>query len=330
MITRALVSGANGFIGSNVCRVLCAAGVPVRALVLPQEAAHELEALGVEIVRGDIAEPLSATIFDGVSHVLHLAAIAIDWGPDALFERVNVGGTRHMLEAAVAAGVERFIHISSLAVHRYSGHAEGDENTPCDGDINAYCRSKRVAEDLVRAHSERLHTTIIRPGVVPYGPGDRLSIPGIVDALQKGIYRHVGGGRTRVCLSYVENLAAGIVQAAQRDGDSAEAFVLCDEVTSWRAFVDAIAQTFEVPRAQGSLPLWLAQLAALAVESAWRVLPLRGVPPLTRYRISLFRGDLVFSVDKARAAFGYQPAVGLAEGLQRTRAWLQRHNKPLV
>lgn len=325
MITRALVSGGNGFIGSNVCRVLRAAGVPVRALVLPQESTPELEALGVEVVRGDIDEPLATTLFDDVSHVFHLAAIAIDWGPDALFERVNVGGTRHMLDAAVAAGVERFIHISSLAVHRYSGHAQGDERTPCDGDINAYCRSKRAAEDVVRQYSTQIHTTIIRPGVVPYGPGDRLSIPGIVEALQKGIYRHVGGGDTRVCLSYVENLAAGIVQAAQRKGASGESFVLCDDVTSWRAFVDAIAETFDVPPARGSLPLWLAQLAALVVEAAWRVLPLAGVPPLTRYRISLFRGDLVFSAEKARAAFGYQPAIGLREGLRRTRAWLEQH-----
>ena len=237
MITRALVSGANGFIGSNVCRVLRAAGVPVRALVLPQESTPELEALGVEVVRGDIGEPLATTLFDDVSHVFHLAAIAIDWGPDALFERVNVGGTRHMLDAAVAAGVERFIHISSLAVHRYSGHAQGDEHTPRDGDINAYCRSKRAAEDVVRQYSTQIHTTVIRPGVVPYGPGDRLSVPGIVEALQKGIYRHVGGGDTRVCLSYVENLATGIVQAAQREGASGESFVflrLFNNNTLWR------------------------------------------------------------------------------------------------
>lgn len=330
MIKRALVSGGNGFIGSNVCRVLRTAGVPVRALVLPQEAAHELEALGVEVVRGDITEPLPATIFDDISHVFHLAAIAIDWGPDALFERVNVGGTRHMIEAAVSAGVERFIHISSLAVHRYSGHSQGDEHTPCDGDINAYCRSKRAAEDVVRQYSTQIHTTVIRPGVVPYGPGDQLSIPGIVEALQKGIYRHVGGGHTRVCLSYVENLATGIVQAAQRQGDSGEAFVLCDDVVSWRAFVDAVAETFDVPIACGSLPLWLAGVAALAVEAAWRLLPLAGVPPLTRYRISLFRGDLMFSADKARAAFGYQPAIGLREGLCRTRVWLEQRDAPTL
>mgnify|MGYP003571153276 CR=1 FL=1 len=326
MIERALVSGANGFIGSNLCRCLRQQQVPVRALVLPGEDATQLTDLGVEVMRGDITATLPAGLFAGVSHVFHLAAIPSDWGPDALFQRVNVEGTRHMLEGAASAGVPRFIHMSSLAVHRYSGHARGDENTPRDGDINAYCRTKRAAEQLVESFSGALQCTIIRPGVVPYGPGDRLSLPGIVDALERRIYLHVGGGRTRVCLSYVENLAEGMVQAAQRDGASGEAFVLCDDVVSWRTFVDAIADTFETPRARGSLPLALAWVMALVTEWAWRLLPLSGQPPLTRYRISLFRGDLVFSADKARAAFGYAPAVSLQQGLARTRDWLQaRH-----
>ena len=321
MIGRALVSGANGFIGSAVCRQLINRGVAVRALVLPDENAAQLEALGAEVVRADISEPLDASLFEEISHVFHLAAIASDWGPESLFERVNAAGTGHMLEASVQAGVNRFVHMSSLAVHRYSGHVCGDETTPRDGSINAYCRTKRRAEELVESFSGQLHTTIIRPGVVPFGPGDRLSLPGIVDALGRGIYLHVAGGRTRVCLSYVENLAAGMVQAASRDGASGEAFVLVDEVVTWREFIDAVADTFQQPRATRSLPYGLAWLMALLTETAWRWLPLKGQPPLTRYRISLFRGDLVFSSAKARAAFGYVPRIGLQEGLARTRAW---------
>lgn len=323
MISRALVTGGNGFIGSGLCRRLVASGVPVRALVLPGEDASALQALGVELVQGDIASPLSPALFADVSHVFHLAAIASDWGPDALFEQVNSGGTRHVLLAAEAAGVARFIHMSSLAVHRYSHHPDGDENTPADGDINAYCRTKREAEARVMAFSERMHVTVIRPGVVPYGPGDRLSLPGILDALDRGIYLHVGGGRTRVCLSYVENLAEGLIQAACRDGRSGEVFVLSDDVVTWRQFIDAIADAFDKPRPRFSLPLPLAWGLAVMTELAWRCLPLKGQPPLTRYRISLFRGDLVFSSARARDAFGYAPEVSLGEGLARTRAWLE-------
>lgn len=322
-ITCALVSGGNGFIGSNLCRALREQGIPVRALVLAGTDTDAITPLGVEVVTADIAEPLDAALFAGVSHVFHLAAIALDWGPEELFERVNVAGTRHVLEAACAAGVAHVVHMSSLAVHPYTGHAAGDENTPRGSDINAYARSKNRAEDVVLSFGERLRVTIIRPGVVPYGPGDRLSLPGIVDALSRGIYAHIDGGDTRVCISYVENLADGMIRAARRDGVPAGVYVLADEVVTWRQFIDAVADEFGCPRARRSVPFALAWVLAVVLETAFRLLRLRGVPPLTRYRISLFRGDLVFSAEKARRELGWQPRVALQEGLRRTRKAMQ-------
>lgn len=319
----ALVTGANGFIGGNVCAVLRRQGVAVRGLVLPGSDRRLLDELGVEVVAADIGVPLDAALFAGITHVFHLAAIAIDWGQDALFERVNVQGTRHVLEAAQVAGVAHVVHMSSLAVHPYTGHPAGDEATPRGWAINAYTRSKNAAEDVVQSFRDRLMVTVIRPGVVPYGPGDRLSLPGILDALRRGIYAHVGGGNTRVCISFVENLADGMLLAASRKGPSGETFVLADEVVTWREFIDAVADAFDVPRARRAVPYPLAYMAAVLVESAWRLLRLRGVPPLTRYRIALFRGDLVFSSTRARRELGWEPRVGLAEGLARTRHWLE-------
>lgn len=323
MIGCALVTGANGFIGSNLCAELRRQGIATRGLVLPGTGVKVLDDLGVEVRAADIGEPLDPAIFAGVTHVFHLAAIPFDWGPRALFERVNVRGTEHVLAAAAAAGVQHLVHMSSLAVHPYTGHPAGDEQTPRGWDLNAYTITKNGAEDAVLAWRDRLRVTIIRPGVVPYGPGDRLSLPGIVDALDKGVYAHIGGGRARVCLSYVGNLAEGLVQAAQRGGASGETYVLADEVVTWRAFIDAVADAFGRPRTRRAIPYPLAFVAALACEWAWRLLPLRGAPPLTRYRISLFRGDLVFSSDKARRDFGYAPRTGLAEGLARTRDWMR-------
>lgn len=319
----ALVTGANGFIGGNLCAELRRQGIPVRGLVLAGTETSVLDALGVEVVAADIASPLDPALFAGISHVFHLAAIALDWGPDELFERVNVNGTRHVLEAASAAGVAHVVHMSSLAVHPYSGHPAGDEQTPRGSRINAYASSKNRAEDIVLSFSDRMKVTIIRPGVVPYGPGDRLSIPGIVDALSKGIYAHVGQGHARVCLSYVGNLAEGMVLAARRDGPASDVFVLSDDVVTWRQFVDAVADAFGCPRARRSVPFGLAWVAALLMETAYRLFRLRGVPALTRYRISLFRGDLVFSSAKARRELGYLPKTGLAEGMRLTRGWQQ-------
>lgn len=319
----ALVTGANGFIGSNLCGALRAHGIATRGLILPGSNAEELRALGVDVYEGDIRQSLSSAAFSGVSHVFHLAAIPLDWGPRELFEQVNVQGTTHVLAAAIAAGARHFLHMSSLAVHPYTGYSNGDENSPRGWNINQYTITKNRAEDVVQSQRGRLMVTVIRPGVVPYGPGDRLSLPGILDALDKGIYAHVGGGHTRVCLSYVGNLAEGMILAANREGDSGEVFVLADDVVSWREFIDEVADVFEIKRAKRSVPFPAAWVAAVLTEWAYRWLPLAGVPPLTRYRISLFRGDLVFSTGKARRQLGYAPTTGLREGLQRTRAWLQ-------
>jgi nucleoside-diphosphate-sugar epimerase len=319
IIQAALVTGANGFIGGNLCRHLRAAGVPVRALVLPDEDATMLDDLGVDVVRGDITAALPASLFDGISHVFHLAAIAFDWGPWQRFWRVNALGTQQLLDAAVAAGVPRFIHMSSLAVHAYTGHTDGDETTPADSTINHYAVSKRLAEKSVLAAVGRIHVTVIRPGVVPYGPGDRLSIPGMVDALKRGVYAHVGGGEQKVSLSQVDNLCEGILLAASRDSASGEIYVLADEVVSWRQFANAVADVFGVRRARRSVPVWLVAALAVVLESLYRSLPLRGAPVLTRYRVSLFRGDLVFSSAKAREELGWEPQVSLLEGLRRVR-----------
>jgi nucleoside-diphosphate-sugar epimerase len=328
VIRKALVTGANGFIGSNVCAALRGQGIVTRGLILPGTDTSVLEKLGVEVVEADITRPLPGAVCEGISHVFHLAAIPFDWGPASLFQSVNVRGTDHVLAAAAKAGVEHVVHMSSLAVHAYSGHSNGDETTPCDGHINHYAVSKVQAEQVVRGFADRLQVTIIRPGVVPYGPGDRLSLPGIVQALEKGIYLHVGGGYTRVCLSYVGNLAEGMVQAARREGSCCETYVLADEVVTWRGFIEAIAEAFNKKPPRASLPYSVAYGLAFLMEQAWRWLPLPGAPELTRYRISLFRGDLVFSSDKARREIGYRPAVGLQEGLTRTRAWMEEHNLP--
>src|SRR5690606_17133720 len=96
-INRALVTGGNGFIGMNLCRYLRASGVPVRALVLPGEDTAALEQLGVEVVRGDITADLPAACFAGVSHVFHLAAIVLDWGPWQSFWKFNALGTQYVL-----------------------------------------------------------------------------------------------------------------------------------------------------------------------------------------------------------------------------------------
>ena len=126
---RVLVTGAHGFIGSHLVEKLVAEGASVRALVSPWGTLENLSAVQgkIDIVRADVSEPESLTgVCDGVNLIYHAAARVADYGPATAFRRVNVEGTNHLLREAERANVTRFVLVSSVAVHRYTGFRDAD------------------------------------------------------------------------------------------------------------------------------------------------------------------------------------------------------------
>ena len=178
---RALVTGAGGFVGNHVARVLLDAGHSVRALVLPREPRTNLRDLDVEIVIGDVTDRASiASAMRGIDAVFHLAAIYALWSPDPeRMWRVNVDGTRNVLELALDRRI-RVVHTSSIA--RFGGQGRGmraTEQSPFrlgfTGD--AYSISKNAAHELaVRAANEGQDVVIAAP-CGPIGPGDVAPTP---------------------------------------------------------------------------------------------------------------------------------------------------------
>ena len=156
----------------------------------------ELQKRDIPFVEGDVTEPaqLEPALRD-VDAVLHLAAIARDWGDAALFERVNAGGTRKVLEASLARGASRFVLMSSVAVHAYRDHDDTTEDAPRDGGTFPYGETKIAAEDMVlEAHAQgRITGVVVRPGLVPFGPGDRAVLPPLRP--QSGATPHAPRGR---------------------------------------------------------------------------------------------------------------------------------------
>src|SRR5437764_1187839 len=147
---RFVVTGASGHLGANVVRALAAAGETVRAVDLRPGAA--IEGLDVEFVRGDVLDPSTLqNAVAGAEFVIHLAArISIAGDPDGSVRRVNVDGVRHVAEAALAAGVRRMVHCSSL--HAYDvgaidGPVRANARPATDPGLPAYDRSKAAGED---------------------------------------------------------------------------------------------------------------------------------------------------------------------------------------
>ncbi|MBS3966644.1 MAG: NAD-dependent epimerase/dehydratase family protein [Truepera sp.] len=314
------VTGAHGFIGSHLVERLLLAGHQVRALVSPWGVLDNLAAvLGeTELVRADITSSESlAGAFDGVEVVVHAAARVAEWGPWEPFYQANVLGTERVLREAERAGVRRLVLVSSVAVHRYRGYRDADPRaTPRDGDLNAYARSKVIAELLVER--ARLEPVIVRPGLWPFGPRDPI-LSRLMAALRRGPFPLVEGGRAVINTAYVGNLAEGLVLAATVPAAANRLYLIADEgAPTWHEVLAELARLLGVTPRWLMVPGWAAALLGHAVEGVWAAVRPKEAPPLSRYAAALMRRDLHFSLAAAKQELGYQPPLSWQQGLQRS------------
>ena len=329
----ALVTGANGFIGSALVRKLIEKGYAVRSLVLKGTSEVFLEGIDTEIIYGDITDPSSLRpAFRGTDIAFHLAAMARDWGPKWLFRKLNYEGVLNVLDIAERADVSRLLHVSTLGVHTYNPIFGGDESVPRDSTLNYYCLYKRLGEEEVRKRIEknRIPITIVRPGIFPFGPRDTTSFYPLAQALEKGIFQFINGGRARICVAYVENLVDGMVTAAERPEGAGETFIICDdEPHSWRDIMFTFCDQLGVKRPKFSIPAGTLYPIAALLMGLWKAFYLPGEPPLTFYRIKVSSVDLYFTNEKARRVLNWKPQVPFDEAVRRTVEWYRNAKNKL-
>ena len=296
---KVLVTGGGGFIGSELVFQLVTAGHGVRVLAAPGECVDRFQSLPVDVFRGDITRPETLPeAFVGVDTVVHLAALAGDWAPWDVFERVNVAGTRNVILAAEQAGAGRLVHMSSLAVHRYRDLFGADEGAARDATGWSYGRSKKLAEEEVEQAGKRgaLETVVIRPALAPYGPRDPARWGRILAALERGGFAYVRGGRARIGVIHVADLARGLILACSSPRAAGNVFVLSDPApVTWRDIMECACRRLGVPPPRLSVPYPVARSAAVAMETCWKTLKLTSEPLLTRYRVEVSSFDLFFS-----------------------------------
>jgi 2-alkyl-3-oxoalkanoate reductase len=325
MAMRILVTGANGFIGTHLVTELVRRGHRVRGLTQPSTPVDSLRGVDVELWPGDVRSRRDLRkACEGQEVIFHLAAIPSDWAPPRLIHAVNVEGTRNLVAGALGAGCRRVVLMSSLAVHRSTGHRDGVEEAPRDRRSLPYAESKRLSEDIVRDPrlTGRLESVVIRPGLVPFGPGDRLASLGLARALRSGWLPLISGGRTAICTSYVENLAPGVALAGEREAAAGQTLILTDDGhPTWAELFGAFARELGVQPPRLSLPWTPVHAAATAVEALYGLLGIWALPPITRYRVGLWRYDFHFSNARAKRMLGYEPTIGLEEGARRTMDW---------
>lgn len=327
---RVFITGINGFIGSNLATRLIAEGQEVSGLVRKTSNLSFLEGLTVKLFFGDLSNKLlldKAT--QGVDVVYHVAGLASDWGPIELFRKVNVEGTKNLLESSLESGVKRFVFVSSTAVHGFWGFRDASEDSQKMATVFPYCITKKEAEDLVnRFHRERgLPTLIIRPGNV-FGPKDRTTFVKMAQLLEKGQMVYINRGRALTCPTYIENLLDAILLAVNRKDTVGETFIITDGLKiTWKEYFDKIAEKLGVRRPLFSIPYPIAYSAGAVCEAILKLFRSKKPPIITRYRIAIAGKDYHFNIEKARTKLGYQPRVSLDEAMERTVKWYKSNSK---
>jgi dihydroflavonol-4-reductase len=326
-VTRALVAGATGMLGRYLVRRLLAAGYDVRALVRPQSVLNGLASLPIEIVQ--ITDPMQKSLrsaLTGVHLVFHAAmefavtAAFRDRDPLDISQQANLALTDALVGASEAAGVSRFVFVSSTSVYC------PDTASPiCEDAVlaptTAYGRAKLAGEARVHAAQERgMPATIVRPCIM-YGEGDRHFLPTAYRLIRLPVLPLIAGGRFRYDLIFADDVAALLVRTVQTDSAIGRIYNAgSDAALPLRAIVEVIS------RAVGHAP-------PIVALPAWMI---RRIAPVARWYLGRFAPgledllsptgfvyltqDVYYDMGAAWRDLRYRPRTRFADGLARTLA----------
>ena len=242
-------------------------------------------------------------------------------GPWAVYEQLNVEGTRQLLDVAKKAGVKRFVHVGPEAALFHGQHMRGiDETYPlCPQSPFPYSSIKAKAEKMVRDANETdngFETIALRPRMI-WGPDDQTILAVVKGMAEAGKFVWVDGGKAVTSTTHIDKLVHAMDLALTQGVGGENYFVLDDGETSIRAFFTAYLATEGVELDAKSVPGWFLRGLSNVVEPIWRLLRLKSAPPITKFTAHIMSRDGTFTDKKARTQLGYAPLISREEGLKR-------------
>ncbi len=306
---RVLVTGANGFIGSNLCRWFRGRGWEVDALVRESSDLRFLEGLDVRLVKGDLRFADRIELPPGTAYIVHAASLVSDTAGDDACARNIYDTTRGLVRRVRESGVplRRFVHVSTALTLGFGARDIAEGRPGRSAAFVPYVRHKVRAEcELRDEHAQRgFPVVILRPGDV-LGPNDRITSARILAHCERGFPLIIGKGRWRFAYCYVGNFCQAAELALVTEGIEGRAYTVTNGVLpTWRELFQAF-QRGVGKRQRVYLPAPAVRLAAAVAGLARAVLP-RGEPTLNLYRVKRATSETTYDISRTVAELGYRP-----------------------
>jgi nucleoside-diphosphate-sugar epimerase len=314
-----LVTGGTGFLGGAVSREFRRRGYGVTATGRDGDKGDAMRGEGISFIRADLANELEAhAVCRGQDVVIHCAALSSPWGSALEFHRANVVATRNVVNAALAAGAKRLVHVSTPSIYfRFRDQLNLTENSLLPRrSVNAYAKTKLEAERIVDRAARNIPVVILRPRAI-FGPGDTAIFPRLLRVGARGRLPIIGDGNNLADLTYIDCAVAGLIRAVEAPEDCCgQAYNLTngESVRLWD-LIGSLFRQVGLPEPRRRVPR-AAALAWAAMSEAWGRVS-GAEPRLTRFGVGVLAYSQTFDIRKARELLGYAPPVSMAVGVER-------------
>lgn len=324
----ALVTGANGFIGSHLCEELASRGFLVYALNRSErksknEEYNRLVSEGKIVQFFGSVEKFDTSVLPKVDYIYHIAGKVSVWGKLEDFRKINLGGTQNMLEFAKRVGVKCFTYISSVAVYGFYGYKNIQEDGAKRPFKNPYSLSKLETENFVKdfCGKQGVPYVVIRPGNV-YGEYDYTSSHEIYTRVRKGKMMMSAGGKYESCFVYVKNLVEAMLCTSQNKGAQNNDYNVADNNDTLKQYLTDVANEFGVKPKFKNFPAPIAKGVACLVEGIYKIFFIKKAPLITRFSVYQNCADYSFSIEKLKNV-GYSPKYTKEQGIKKTVDWIR-------
>ncbi len=304
---RILITGATGGLGSALRAEAKSRGADIRATSRSSHSSADAHFVAIDLA-SDNAD--LAALVEGRDTIIHSAALSDSWGDASAFEAINVGATRRLLSAASAAGVKRFVFISSPSIFARLEDQIGinEQTQPAWPPLNHYARTKLAAERMVlSAGDTNMATSAIRPRAL-VGEGDRVILPRLIEIAGRSRVPLPRGGRALIELTDLRDAAWAVCEAAERceklNGKAIN--ISGGRPIAVRDLAQAVADILGTSPKFVDLPAAPARVLATVLEKSAGLFGMKE-PPLTRYTLSTLGYSQTFDLGPAHRLLGYTP-----------------------